>query len=174
MPGREGHGVVKWVSSWLWGGTWTAEFGFFDESLDRERRLVLRFPGGEKVDGVQWMLSEQNLIFPPQGADNIQEDMDEEEPKNLAEPKVTGESGPEFLVAQEQSNRHPAPPGEVGVERGETILIYTDKPEVTDVVKEFITVVWVAKCWRERTRSPGWFGRGVRDMESGAKGLKYW
>lgn len=164
---------MKWVSGWLWGGTWEAEFGFFDESIDRERRLALKIPGGGEVVGVQWMLSELDLVFPPRSRDNIQEGEDEEESKDPPEPTVTGTLGPEILVAQEQSNKHPAPPGEVGTERGETILIYTGKPEVTDVVREFITVVWVTKCWCERTRSPGWFGRSVKDTDTGAKGLKY-
>lgn len=170
---------MKWVSGWLWGGTWEAEFGFFDESADRERRLVLKFPGGEPVDGLQWMLSELSLVFPPQKSDDTQQgDVDDEDAAAAAaaaqtEPTVTGLLAPEVLVAQEQSNRHPAPPGEVGAERGETILIYTGKPEVTDVVREFITVVWVTKCWCERTRSPGWFGKSVKDTDKGAKGLKY-
>ena len=76
-----------------------------------------------------------------------------------------GELGPETLVAEEQSNKHPAADGEEGAERGETILIHTGKQEVSDIVRELITVAWVTKCWSERTRT-GWFGSSVKQQDT--------
>jgi len=160
--------MVRWVAGWLWGGSWEAEFGFFDESLDRERRLLLKFPGGGDA-GLQWFLSELSLSFPPA---TRAEKVDDEVVPDL-QPTVAGTLGPEVLVAEELSNKSSAPPEEEGSERGETILIHTGKPEVTDVVRELITVAWVTKCWNERTKSPGLFGNSVKDADKGAGGLKY-
>ena len=81
-------------------------------------------------------------------------------------PSTVGELGPEALVAEEQGNRHPAADGEEGAERGETILIHTGKQEVTDIVRELITVAWVTKCWSERTKV-GWLGSSVKQQDSG-------
>jgi len=78
-------------------------------------------------------------------------------------PSTVGELGPETLVAEEQSNKHPAAEG---AERGETILIHTGKQEVTDIVRELITVAWVTKCWSERTKG-GWFGSSVKQQDAG-------
>lgn len=81
-------------------------------------------------------------------------------------PSTVGELRPETLVAEEQSNKHPATEEEAGAERGETILIHTGKQEVTDIVRELITVAWVTKCWNERTRG-GWFGSSVKQQDTG-------
>ncbi|RPB17871.1 hypothetical protein L211DRAFT_832861 [Terfezia boudieri ATCC MYA-4762] len=151
VPGRSGKGIIRYTSGWLWGGSWEAEFSFFDESLDKERRLILTYPGGP---GAKWMLSEAEVVPGP-----VTED-------GKMGPSTVGELRPETLVAEEQSNKHPATEEEAGAERGETILIHTGKQEVTDIVRELITVAWVTKCWNERTRG-GWFGSSVKQQDTG-------
>lgn len=136
---------------------WEVEFGFFDESADRERRLVLHCPGGA---GAQWTLAEGELKSG--GVDEDGEPL----------PAVAGPLGQGVLVAEEQSGRHPGVEGEEGAERGETLLIHTGKEEVSEIVRELVTVAWVTKCWSERTKG-GWFGSSVKQKDSGAGGLKY-
>ncbi|KAF8461693.1 hypothetical protein BDZ91DRAFT_369825 [Kalaharituber pfeilii] len=153
VPGRSGKGVVTWTAGWLWGGNWDVEFVLFDESLDKERRLRLKCAGG--TDG-RWFFWEESEL--PEG-----------EVVGGAQATVANAAPPEeILVAEEQPRKQ----GEEQSDGGETILIHTGKPEVTDVVRELITVAWITRCWNERTKV-GWFTSSARDRVEWAGGLKF-
>lgn len=151
----------------MWGGTWEVDFILFDESVDRDRKLKLKLASGD----TRWMFSEEEV--PPGTALQYPEDSDVQPPP--PPPQSSSSSAmvtEEILVAEEQPVEIPEGEENAGAERGETIMIHTGKAEVTDVVRETITVAWVTKCWSERTKT-GWFSKSARDKTEWAGGLKY-
>ncbi|KAI5783168.1 hypothetical protein DFH27DRAFT_578558 [Peziza echinospora] len=171
---REGtKGQISWVSGWIWGGHWETEYTFFDEALDRERKVVLKNAGGE--DGCWYLLPEVLPLTAAAAADGVSSGSVASAGGSAG---AAAAEGPGIMVAEEKvltPKRKPVKEGEqadaVGEfdpppEGGETILIYTGKEEVTREMQEIITVAWVAKCWHERTKL-GWMGN------AGAMGFMY-